>query len=159
MLYHNVITEETATTIEFVDSATGELLLHDYGPDQFYASDSMNVTQRIYIYEQYVQFLQEKRTDQPPPIPQPETRLEADALECAFHGMYHSDAPNTSCWEWIGQVDGTGEPIVWLGDKLVDAKSVAWCIGQGIELDMLVTSGLHNNCLTRLCVNPTHIHI
>jgi hypothetical protein len=62
--------------------------------------------------------------------------------------------PNTSCWLWIGALNGNGYGVLWFQRRQVAAHRFAYetlvgVIPEGMEIDHL--------CRTRCCVNPEHL--
>jgi hypothetical protein len=59
-----------------------------------------------------------------------------------------------NCWEWQGNVNSGGHPMMSFQAKPTLVRRVAWCLAHSLTLRDIEGLRLWNTCCNRMCINP-----
>lgn len=60
----------------------------------------------------------------------------------------------STCWNWVGGVDGGGYPMFWFEGRMQRAVRLAWIFtGRSFAPGDIITQ----KCKNRRCMNPAHL--
>ena len=59
-----------------------------------------------------------------------------------------------NCFEWQGNINSGGHPMMSYLGKPTLARRVAWCLSHRLELSDIQGVRLWNTCANKLCINP-----
>lgn len=59
-----------------------------------------------------------------------------------------------NCWQWIGNFNSAGHPMMSFHGHPCLARRVAWCLAHGLDMGDIKGVRLWNTCANRLCINP-----